>query len=639
MPLRAKKSNFCETQQNKKGLPALFAYMSIKKAVIGLFAACCGCLLTAVAQQQPSQEQMALNYFQNKDYEKAASIFSALYQQKPDNYYYTYYFQCLLETGDYKEAERVVNRQIRRLPSMQRYPVDLGYVYEKEGNMGKAQKQYERCIGNYPHNEQSLKELANAFLACRQEGYAIRCYEKIRTLTGNPSDYAYELSLLHSRNGRYEAALQELMLWVQTNPDKLHHVETELLTWMADDEDRQKRTLIGKTLLHTSNKHPEDATYARLLLWYTLQEKDFSAALKQAAAIDKRFRGEGRMVYETSTIAGERQAYAVALEGYELIRKSYSEYSPCYDAAVAGSLHIRYLQLCESYPPSLQDIRKLKTELDTFFNRHALQDALLETFLNRIEIEALYLKNTESAKMLLEEALSRSRLSASGKAVCKLRLGDIYHSEDEVWEATLLYSQVEKAFPNDTIGQNAKFKNAKLAFYMGEFEWAKAQLDVLRAATSKLIANDAMHLSMLIEDNRSGDSLNRALHAYAKADYFYSCKEYAKAKQALDSIALYDEESLLEDDALFLRARIALGERQYAEADRTLESYMQRYPDEICSDDALFLRACIQEEHLHDPLTAMDLYQQLLKAYPDSLHAAEARKRFRALRSSGNPLP
>ena len=612
--------------------------MSIRNTLIGLAAALCGCLLPAAAQQ-PNQEQMALNYFQNKEFEKAASLFATLYQQKPDNYYYTYYFQCLLETGDYKEAERVVNRQIKRMPDMQRFPVDLGYVYEKEGNPGKAQKQYERCLTGYRHTEQSLKELANAFLSCHQEAYAIRCYEKIRTLNGDPAAYAYELALLHSRNGRHEPALRELMLWVGAHPDKIGSVETELLSWTAEDEDNQKKTLIGKTLLQYTNKHPEEAVYARLLLWFTLQEKDFAAALKQAAAIDRRFRGEGRIVYETATIAGDNRAYAVALEGYEQIRKNYSEHSPCYEAAVAGSLHIRYLQLCETYPPALPDIRKLQTELDSFFSRHPLQDTYLETFMNRIEIESFYLKNNEKAKQLLQDACTRSKLSATGKAACKLRLGDLYHGEGEVWEATLLYSQVEKAFPNDTIGQNAKFKNARLAFYMGEFDWAKAQLDVLRAATSKMIANDAMQLSVLIEDNRSGDSLNRALHAYARADYRYSCKEYAQAKTELDSISLYEGAAALEDDALLLRARIAIGERQYPEADRLLESFMQRYPDGLLSDDALFLRARLQEEKLQDALTAMDLYQQLLKQYPDSLHAAEARKRFRVLRSSGNPQP
>jgi len=50
-----------------------------------------------------------------------------------------------------------------------------------------------------------------------------------------------------------------------------------------------------------------------------------------------------------------------------------------------------------------------------------------------------------------------------------------------VWEATLLYSQVDKDFKNDPIGHQASLKNAQLSFYIGEFDWAKAQLDVLKS--------------------------------------------------------------------------------------------------------------------------------------------------------------
>ena len=160
---------------------------------------------------------------------------------------------------------------------------------------------------------------------------------------------------------------------------------------------------------------------------------------------------------------------------------------------------------------------------------------------------------------------------------------------------------------------------------------------MLRAATSKLIANDAMQLSLLIADNESGDSIDNALHLYAKADYMTSCMEYDKAVKTLDSIDMTDNPSLT-DDVLMLRAQIAMRRQQYVEADRLLDQIVTGFPDEILGDDALFQRARLQEENMHDPLTAMDLYQHLLKNYPDSMHAPEARKRFRRLQQT-SPAP
>ena len=415
-------------------------------------------------------------------------------------------------------------------------------------------------------------------------------------------------------------------------------MESELTTWMADDEDKSRHTLVGKTLLQYANKNPDVPVYAHLMLWFTLQEEDYPAALKQAIAIDKRFQGEGRKTYEIATIAADNKDYGTAITGYDHIRKNSSEFSPCYEAALSGSIHTRYLQITGQYPPDMLQIRQLSVELDSFFRQHPLRDAHLATYLNWVEIEAVYQKEIPKAIGLLEKAVSSPGLSAKGKAACKLQLGDIYHLEDEIWEATLLYSQVEKDFPNDTIGQNTKFKNAKLAFYMGEFEWAKAQLEVLRAATSKMIANDAMQLSLLIADNESGDSIDQALHLYARAEYYFTCKEFDKATKTLDSINESENPSLT-DDILYLRAEMAIQRQQYAEADRLLERIATQFPEELLGDDALFRRARLQEERLHDPLTAMDLYQQLLKQYPDCLYAPEARKRFRALRNNGMPQP
>ncbi|MBO7465976.1 MAG: hypothetical protein J6T56_09050, partial [Bacteroidales bacterium] len=99
---------------------------------MALCAALCGCLQPLRAQNQTQQEQLAIQYFKNQEFEKAAQLFAELYRQHPDNYYYSYYLPCLLETKDYREAEKVIQRQIKQSPRIQRYPVDLGWVYEQE---------------------------------------------------------------------------------------------------------------------------------------------------------------------------------------------------------------------------------------------------------------------------------------------------------------------------------------------------------------------------------------------------------------------------------------------------------------------------------------------------------------------------
>ena len=168
--------------------------------ILPICAALCGCLAPAAAQERSQREQLAVQYYKNQEYEKAVALFGELFREQPDNYCYSYYLPCLLETGNFREAEKVVQRQIRQYPKLQRFPVDLGWVYEKEGNATKAQRQYERCIEG-AKSAQALKELSAAFLNYGLTEQAIQCYRRIRTMTGEPSAYAFELAMLHRQRG------------------------------------------------------------------------------------------------------------------------------------------------------------------------------------------------------------------------------------------------------------------------------------------------------------------------------------------------------------------------------------------------------------------------------------------------------
>ena len=55
---------------------------------------------------------------------------------------------------------------------------------------------------------------------------------------------------------------------------------------------------------------------------------------------------------------------------------------------------------------------------------------------------------------------------------------------------------------------------AQLSYYEGEFEWAQAQLNILEA-TSELVSNDAIQLSVFITDNLGLDSNMDAMMGYA----------------------------------------------------------------------------------------------------------------------------
>ena len=244
---------------------------------------------------------------------------------------------------------------------------------------------------------------------------------------------------------------------------------------------------------------------------------------------------------------------------------------------------------------------------------------------------AFHYNDTKNAKRELQNALKQSRARDTELAKCKISLADIYIKENNIWEATLLYGQVNYDFKEDIIGYEAKFKSAKTYFYGGDFEWAKTQLDVLKASTTKLIANDALQLSVLISDNLGLDSSNAALKLYAKADLYNYQNNDSLASACYDSILeLFPENMTLLDDVYFMQAKIHSKHKKWRDA---IERYQKAIEyDDLLKDDALYEMGIIYQDILNEPDKAFSCFEEIILKHQDSFFAFEARKRFRTLR-------
>jgi tetratricopeptide (TPR) repeat protein len=203
---------------------------------------------------------------------------------------------------------------------------------------------------------------------------------------------------------------------------------------------------------------------------------------------------------------------------------------------------------------------------------------------------------------------------------------------NDIWEASLLYLQVDKSFKNDILGHEAKFRNARLYYYTGNFGWAKAQLDVLKASTSKLIANDAMELSLLILDNLALDTIEIPLLMFARADLLYLQHKDDETLQTLDSITeLYPGHSL-QDEIYFKKYEITYRNNDFKAAQSYLEKIIEIFPFDILADKAIYQLAQLYENQFDDAVKASELYELILMNYPNSLYVDDARKRFREIR-------
>ncbi len=216
--------------------------------------------------------------------------------------------------------------------------------------------------------------------------------------------------------------------------------------------------------------------------------------------------------------------------------------------------------------------------------------------------------------------------------MAKLDLADYYLIQGERWESTLLYSQVDKDFQEDQLGELARFKNARLSYFAGDFNWAQEQFDILKQATTRLISNDAIDMSVFILDNLNQDTLGLALSDYAQTELKVFQNKYDEAMVMLDSIlSEYKENSLL-DDVLYLQANILNKQKKTEEAIQKYNKIIENHKEEIRADNALFELAKIYDYQLSQKEKAMSLYEKLFLDYSGSVLAIEARQRFRKLR-------
>jgi len=613
--------------------------MMTRSSIFRFIARTCLLLFLCFAGQNKSfaqndKEQLAYQYYRNQEFEKAADLFADLYKQKPNSHFYSYYLQCLLRTQNTKEAENLVRKQIKSLPNVPQYNVDLGYVFETKGDAAKAKKQYEACIEALTVNSGLINELARSFQTYRLNEYAVKAYLHGRKLSNDPQLYAMEIAAIYENNNEYEKAFNEYVAALSQNESLLDMVEMRLNNWLMKDEDNAKSETIRLQTLKAINKYPDNKAFYSLMIWYAIQKKDFSGALKQAKALDKRYNENGQRIFDLATIARENIDFPAAIDGYNYIIAQ-GENNLFYQKAEMMLKDVKLSQITTIFPVNEAQAKTLDKELSDYFQKNKLSSVNFNLYEKWLRFKAVYLKDIETPKNMIEEALSSNAITSMEKAILKINLGDFLRLDNDVWEATLLYSQVEKDFPNDTIGSLAKFKKAKLSFHIGEFEWAKAQLDVLRAATSKLIANDAMYLSLLISDNQDEeDSVNLPLRQFAYADFLMECNRMDEASILLDSIENNYEALSLHDDVLYKKALIAIHLQNYKQADRLLAKLIETYPSDLLADDALFERAKLHEFYFKDFLGAMELYKELIIKYPDSIYVVDARTRFRLLQDN-----
>jgi len=575
--------------------------------------------------------RLAGQYTMNGEMQKAADIYQKLYKQNNEGYY-PLYFNTLLSLKKFDEAESITKKMLKQHPQVYQYTIALGRIYRETGNQEKADAIYDNLLKNIPAEQMAINDIASQFYQAENMDYAIKTFVQGRKVLHNDQLFTNELISLYRFKHDKANVVNEYLNLLQVTPEYAMQAKSVLASMFEGAADYN---MLKLALLKLIQQYPQQTVFADLLTWQYLQQKQFNMAMNQALALNRRQNDGGNAIMELSQTLVANQAYDEAIRGYEYVVAKGKD-NDLYINARIELLNAKNLKVTSGKyeQADLLDLEKDYLSLLTEFGRNPGTAFAMQRL---ARLQAFKLHKFADAQKMLEETVAIPGLRRSLLDECKLDLGDVYLLNNKSWDASLTYMQVQADEQGSPLGQEANYRNAKLAYYTGDFTYAKGQLDVLKAATSQLIANDALNLSLLISDHTVFDSTGNALKMYARADLAIFKEDPDKAMITLDSIdKVYPKNDLIYD-ILMAKARILIQKKDYQLAIAPLKKIAEEGKNDLWADDAVFMLGDIYENHLDDKASAQTWYQKMISDYPSSLWINEARKRFRILR--GDVIP
>lgn len=576
-------------------------------------------------QEETTPLQQARNYAMHGDFDKAIDLFKKLYaQNSTDATIYNDYLNTLIIAKKYKDAEHLVEDQQAVRPRHPMPYMDMGRVYAAEGKDKKADEQFRLAIQYMNGDDMLTQQIGAAFIDMGKDDLAILAYERGKDLIGNPYVYAGPLSKLYAKTGNMEKAIAILMESGNIQFGGIDNTKATLLELLGTDA--KKLQMAQKVLIKKINEQPENVSYIDLLTWLYTQKNDWDGALLQMEALDERNKEQGRKIIDFARMAAREKKYDIAIKAYdEVIAKGKDQ--QFYTLAESEKLDTKMLLLQNNYTYQPEDVKTLVQEYETFLNDFPAYYGL-PIVSDYATLEAQYNNNPQKGVEILTRAIAAPNAKRDLIGSIKLQLGDYYLLTGKEWDASLSYSQVDKEFKEDILGEEARFRNAKLSYYRGDFAWAQTQLTVLKASTSELIANDALYLSVLIIENIGPDSNYVPIKRFAYADLLLFQNKDKEAETLLDSIIAAYPQHPLKDDILMLKARMAEKHREYDKALTYLKQIYEQFGKDVLADDAVFKIADIYDRYLRQYDQARHFYEQLIIEYPGSTYIQEARKKL-----------
>jgi len=576
------------------------------------------------------ESQLAAQYYKDGEYEKAASLYKKLSDgyKGTTNYFFNSYIKSLIAAKDSETAEKEIKSAIKNNKNNSELYVSYGDMLEAMNEPDRAKEQYLKGIEVLGPDVSKIMRLGSAFVRSAKYDLAEETYQKGVSLMGDDKVFAMNLADLYRRKDDQEKMIGYYLSGIRYNPNNYNTIKNALHRYVRDEEYPE----LKKQLYVNIQNYPDQIGYVELLQWTFVQEQDYEGAYRQARSLDRKLDENGIRVFNLGNLAKGDEDYIAAIKAYSYIVEDKGPNSTYYVNANKSILQCKQAMIMGDFVYTDSDLDTLEREYSSFVDQFGVNTNTASIIVEYGQFLALHRNKTDIAIQLLEQLRGINGLPSEQKAFIKLDLADYYLISGDIWESTLLYSQIDKAHKEEYVGELARYRNALFSYYTGDFEWSQAQFDILKSSTSKLISNDAIDRSVFIMDNLGLDTTTVPMELYAEAELLAFQNKHNESFDKLDSILYLWPEHGLKDDILYVKAKSYRLQKKYQKAVMAYNTIISDFPEDIRCDNALYELAEMYEHELDNPEKAKELYERIFIDYSNSTFAIDARKHFRRLR-------
>ncbi len=570
---------------------------------------------------QSQKEQLAQNYFDRGEFEKAQISYEELLKAQPNNFnFFQKTVECYQQLQQFDKADKALQDHFNKYKQGSLL-VEIGFNFQLQKNQNQAKKQYDLAIDKIKKTPSECYNIGYLFDKKGLTDYAILAYQTGMDLDPN-INVNYQIALLYGQKGDTNTMIEKFLTESYSNPQNLIMIQNQLSRFMSEDTSSYFNDVLKKALLVRVQKS-QDIFWNEYLSWFYVQQKEYEKAFIQEKAIYKRNPESFGNIVNLGQLSIEENNESAATEILNFVLENTKDL----DLKIQSHHYLMKMKIDKSQPKEYSSINQ---ELDNLIKEFGESPYTLSLLKLKAHFSTFNLKDAETGKTILKKVLEMN-LNREQTAEIKMELADILLFEEKFNQALLYYSQIETESNNNPIGQEASLKIAKTSYYKTDFKWAEHQLKVLKSASTQLIANDALELFLLISDNTVEDSTQVALKKFAHADFLLFQDKKQEALAAFQTILKENKGDVIEAVTLLKIGKIQEELADYVQALNNFQTIIDNHKESIYVDEAYYFAAEIYAQTGNIEKAKL-FYEFIILNKMDSIYFVEAQKKYRKLR-------